>query len=151
MFPFQSVVAKTTWSFRQVTCPSVKNFPLNMKIMIMVDNDRLRGGADCELQHCVLSSSAVSNSLWPYDCSPQGSLGNGIFQARILEWVAISFFSYYRTTKIWSVFTAQITITFSLSLNPLFQSCISFLSEELTHSQLDYLHLVLDPYLCACP
>ena len=27
----------------------------------------------------------------PMDCSPPGSLVNGIFQARILEWVAVSF------------------------------------------------------------
>ena len=32
----------------------------------------------------------------PMDCSPSGSSVHGIFQARILEWVAISF-SNYRT------------------------------------------------------
>ena len=32
-------------------------------------------------------------TLWdPVDCSPSGSSVRGIFQARILEWVAISFF-----------------------------------------------------------
>ena len=31
-------------------------------------------------------------TLWdPMDCSPPGSSVHGIFQARILEWVAISF------------------------------------------------------------
>ena len=34
--------------------------------------------------------SAVSHSLRPMDCSPPGSSVHGIFQARILEWVAIS-------------------------------------------------------------
>ena len=34
--------------------------------------------------------SAVSNSLWPTDCSPPGSSVCGILQARILEWVAVS-------------------------------------------------------------
>ena len=29
----------------------------------------------------------------PMDCSPPGSSVHGIFQARILEWVAISFFN----------------------------------------------------------
>ena len=33
---------------------------------------------------------AVSNFLWPLDCSPPGSSVHGIVQARILEWVAIS-------------------------------------------------------------
>ena len=34
--------------------------------------------------------SVVSNSLQPYDCSSPGSSAHGIFQARILLWVAIS-------------------------------------------------------------
>ena len=33
----------------------------------------------------------MSDSLWPVDCSPPGSSVHGILQARILEWVAISF------------------------------------------------------------
>ena len=33
----------------------------------------------------------MSNSLQPMDCSPPGSSIHGILQARILEWVAISF------------------------------------------------------------
>ena len=37
------------------------------------------------------SSSVVSNSLWPMDYSLPCSSIHGIFQARILEWVAISF------------------------------------------------------------
>ena len=32
----------------------------------------------------------------PMDCSPPGSSGHGILQARILKWVAISFFSWSR-------------------------------------------------------
>ena len=37
------------------------------------------------------SCSVVSNSLRPVDCSPPSSSVHGILQARILEWVAISF------------------------------------------------------------
>ena len=37
------------------------------------------------------SRSVVSDSCDPMDCSLPGSSGHGIFQARILEWVAISF------------------------------------------------------------
>ena len=31
----------------------------------------------------------MSDSLWPYDCSPPGSPSHGILLARILEWVAL--------------------------------------------------------------
>ena len=37
------------------------------------------------------SCSVVSHSLWPLDCSPPGSSGHGMVQARILEWIAIPF------------------------------------------------------------
>ena len=37
------------------------------------------------------SRSVVSDSLDPMDWSPPGSSVHGILQARILEWVAISF------------------------------------------------------------
>ena len=39
---------------------------------------------------CVLICSVVSDSLRLHDCSPPGSSVHGIFQARVLEWVAIS-------------------------------------------------------------
>ena len=42
---------------------------------------------------CVLSCSVVSNSLRPMDCSLPGSSVRGIFQARILEWAVISYYS----------------------------------------------------------
>ena len=37
---------------------------------------------------CVCTRSVMSNSLWPFDCSPPGSSVHGILQARILEWLA---------------------------------------------------------------
>ena len=40
---------------------------------------------------CVLSCSVVSDSCDPMDCSPPGPSVHGIFQPRVLEWVAISF------------------------------------------------------------
>ena len=40
----------------------------------------------------MLSRSAMSDSyVTPVDCSPSGSSVHGILQARILEWVAISY------------------------------------------------------------
>ena len=40
---------------------------------------------------CVFSCSVLSDSCDPMDCSPPGSSVHGILQARILEWVVISF------------------------------------------------------------
>ena len=37
------------------------------------------------------SHLVVSDSLWPVDCSPPSSSVHGILQARVLQWVAISF------------------------------------------------------------
>ena len=39
---------------------------------------------------CVCTESCLTNCD-PVDCSPPGSSANGIFQARLLEWVAISY------------------------------------------------------------
>ena len=39
----------------------------------------------------MLSHSVLSDSWDPADYSPPGSFVHGIFQARILEWVAVSF------------------------------------------------------------
>ena len=39
----------------------------------------------------VLDHSVVSDILRPLDWSPPGSSAHGIFQARTLEWVAISY------------------------------------------------------------
>ena len=40
---------------------------------------------------CVLSCSVMSDSLHPMDCSAPASSVHGLFQTRILEWVAISY------------------------------------------------------------
>ena len=39
----------------------------------------------------VLSCSVMSSSLLPHGCNPPGTSVHGISQARILEWVSISF------------------------------------------------------------
>ena len=45
---------------------------------------------------CV-SCSVMSNSLQPMDSSPPGLSVHGIFQARILQWIAILFSKAYYT------------------------------------------------------
>ena len=47
--------------------------------------------ARAECACCALSRSVVSDSWDPIDCSLPGSFVQGILQARILEWVTISF------------------------------------------------------------
>ena len=42
-------------------------------------------------QSCVLVAQLCPTLCHPMDCSPPGSSVHGIFQARILEWVVISF------------------------------------------------------------
>ena len=49
-----------------------------------------RSSLDIIIQLCVLHCSVVSDSLWPFALSLTGSSVHGLFQARILEWVAIS-------------------------------------------------------------
>ena len=50
----------------------------------------------------LLNRSAVSDSLWPVDCSLPGSSVPEVFHARILEWVAISFSSGSSPLRDWS-------------------------------------------------
>ena len=49
-----------------------------------------RSSLDIIIRVCVLHRSVMSDSLWPFGQSLKGSSVHGIFQARILEWVAIS-------------------------------------------------------------
>ena len=52
----------------------------------------------------------MSNSLWPMDCSPPGSSAHGIFQARILEWVAMPSFRGSSQPRDWThIFYASCT------------------------------------------
>ena len=44
------------------------------------------------LDACVQALQSCPTLCDPMDCSPPGSSVNGILQARILEWVAISFY-----------------------------------------------------------
>ena len=53
----------------------------------------IKGPHHINVNLCVLRSVALSwlTLFNPMDCSPPGSSVHGIFQARILEWVAFSF------------------------------------------------------------
>ena len=57
---------------------------MTLVTVCLYDHSRLVG---CEMVCACLVVSAVSDSLWPMDCSPPGSSVHGILQARVLEWV----------------------------------------------------------------
>ena len=72
------------------------NYTLRVRILCMV----LQWGIHCNgirqnpsNIHQVLVAQLYQTSYDPTDCSPLGPSVNGILQARILEWVAVSFFS----------------------------------------------------------
>ena len=48
------------------------------------------------------SCSVVSDSQWLRDCSPPGSSVHGIFQARVLKWVATAFWTKPMSHNYWS-------------------------------------------------
>ena len=50
---------------------------------------------------CCLITKSCPTLCDPMDCSPQGPSVHEIFQARLLEWVAISFPSQQRDFMLW--------------------------------------------------
>ena len=60
---------------------------------------------------CCVSHSVVSDSCDSMDCSPPGSSVHGISQARILEWVAISFSKGSSQPRDWIYWTIQVSCT----------------------------------------
>ena len=71
------------------------------------------------------SCSVVSDSLRPMDCSPPSSSVHGILQARILEWVAISF------SKTWVQSPIQEDSTCCRSAKPV---CLNYRSLYVTEA-----------------
>ena len=75
-----------TWS-----CSWNRNRLTDIENRSVVAKERGGGGKDWELGVSVLVTQAFLTLCNPMDCSLPGSSVHGIFQARILEWVAISF------------------------------------------------------------
>ena len=70
--------------------------------------------------HCVLATQACLTLCDPMDCSPPGSSVHGILQARILEWVTISFSrgSSWPRDRTWVSCTASGFLTFWATYSP---------------------------------
>ena len=73
--------------------------------------------------------SVASDSLQPMDCGLPGRFIRGIFQARILEWVAISFSRGIFTTKGLNTYLLLWQVDF-LTESP-GTTCVNVLCEEL--------------------
>ena len=79
---------------------------------------------------CSVSCSVFSTLRNPMDCSPPGSLVQGMSQARILEWVAMSFSRGSSQPRDWTCISCIAGIHFSLSCigegnsSPLQCSCL---------------------------
>ena len=69
------------------TMPSEKSWSCWLRVRIQFLGKQVRS------EKCLVSQShsVMSDSCDPIDCIPQGSSVHGILQARILEWVVISF------------------------------------------------------------
>ena len=91
------------WLLESISCVKSPAPPLTCLIMIKIifflcasvsSNGMVITSETCVVRVCVcvyVSHSVMSDSLRPMNCSPPGSPVHGIFQARILERVAISF------------------------------------------------------------
>ena len=91
------------WLLESISCVKSPAPPLTCLIMIKIifflcasvsSNGMVITSETCVVRVCVcvyVSHSVMSDSLRPMNCSPPGSPVHGIFQARILERVAISY------------------------------------------------------------
>ena len=70
--------------------PSVVNIFKGDRAKYLADTYTKAVGAEWFSEFCVLVAQSCPALCNPTDCSPPGSSVRGIFQARILEWVAIS-------------------------------------------------------------
>ena len=68
------------------TTPGARTFPLKLLFLIFFSSTSLLLPTHHPPPSCTLAQSCN-----PMDCSLPGSSVHGLFQARILEWVAISF------------------------------------------------------------
>ena len=84
--------AETTHNINNAFGPGTANECTVMAQEVLQSlEDEERSGQPSEFV-CVLVAQSCPTLCDPMDCSPLGSSVHGIFQARIMEWVAISFF-----------------------------------------------------------
>ena len=92
--------------------------------------------------------SVVSNSWEPMECHPPGSSVHGISQARILEWVAISF-SNSASTQLLIVLCGQVSILHTTAVTttgkPWSQPLVSSVSGWTTYKDSECLQGIRQP------
>ena len=89
----------------------------------------------------------------PMDCSPPGSSVHGIFQARVLEWVAIAFSNLLSTCFqfFWVCTYPEVELLKSYGnsiLNVLMSYYIVFHNDSPLHSCQQYTRIPFSPYPC---
>ena len=78
---------------RALTLPSRDQlWPWGSRLWCLTETKLGVEAASCPPSSWQFSCQVVSDLCDPMDCSPPGSSVHGVLQARILEWVAISFF-----------------------------------------------------------
>ena len=91
-FKMAHKAAETTHNINNAFGPGTANECTVMAQEVLQSlEDEERSGQPSEFV-CVLVAQSCPTLCDPMDCSPLGSSVHGIFQARIMEWVAISFF-----------------------------------------------------------
>ena len=78
------------WSFLNYLLKECRGLILFFLSVLLSRNDYIYLCVCVCVCVCV-SCSVVFDSLQPFNCSPPGSSVHGIFQAGILEWIAIPF------------------------------------------------------------
>ena len=81
-YPLQYPVLENSMEVRGCRCFTILHWFLSPDNLLAMRHKKWKWKWSC---------SVVSDSLRPMDCSPPSSSVHGILQARILEWVAISF------------------------------------------------------------
>ena len=81
------------WSLTHIYCFFFRLFPHigYHRMLSTVPCAMHRSSCRSSMLYICVSHAAMFDCLDPMDCSPPGSSVHGILQARILEWVAISF------------------------------------------------------------
>ena len=89
----QSIGLQKSWTQLSMHACTCKNYVTYMQIFMYLENmyTYILFLYPAYIRRCLCAAQSHPTTCNPMDCSPSGSSVYRIFQARILEWVAISF------------------------------------------------------------
>ena len=86
----RSLASYSPWRLQRVRHNRVTEYYRGYWDLVLLPSSELTLSLHYVACVCVcVSHTVISDSLWPMDCSSPGSSVHGIFQATILEWIAI--------------------------------------------------------------